>query len=96
MSWAKSTRGRRIRPETISRELRRLRSRRQPQPLNENVRGGLVAFAKREVENQLRVALNRDERVGVPKLSSGVCPYGLRDSVFRHGLCSYVPDLVSP
>ena len=31
---------------------------------DENVRGGLVALAHRDIENQLGVALDRDERVG--------------------------------
>ena len=39
-----------------------------PQAFDENVGGRLVALAHREIQNQLCVALDRDERVAVAKV----------------------------
>jgi hypothetical protein len=38
------------------------------QTFNENVRGGLIAFSERKVQNQFRVALDGDEGIRVSKV----------------------------
>ena len=55
-----------VRREAIRGELEVARGR-LPQPLNENVRAGLVAFANRDVQGQLAVGFHGHEGVAVAK-----------------------------
>ena len=54
--------------EAVGCDLELARRCRVTDAFHESVRGVLIAFAHRDVENQLRVALNRNERVGVAKV----------------------------
>lgn len=54
-----------IRLETVRGHLEVLMSGRMAQAFNENIRGGLIATAQREVENELGIAFDGDKTVGV-------------------------------
>src|SRR5258708_752002 len=56
-----------VRREAVRCDLETRRRSSQPQTFNENVRGGLIALAQRDIEHEFVIPFYRDEGVGIAK-----------------------------